>query len=133
MIVTMDERETRKTLDRHWAATEAGDYEAEHEIYHEDVVLDYPQSGERIRGRDNIRASRGAHPARRRFEIHRIFGSGNLWVTEYTIAYDDRPYYTISLMEFADGKVTHETQYFADPFVAPTWRARWTEGHNRSE
>jgi ketosteroid isomerase-like protein len=123
----MDEHETRRALDRHWAATEAGDYEAEHEIYHEDVVLDYPQSGERIHGRGNIRASRGAHPAKRRFEIHRISGSGDLWVTEYTIAYDDRPYYTISLMEFGDGKVTHETQYFADPFVAPAWRARWVK------
>ena len=123
----MDEQEIRKALDQHWAASAAGDYEAEHEIYQEDVVLDYPQSGERIHGRRNIQASRSEHPARRRFEIHRIFGSGDTWVTEYVLAYDDRPYYTISVREFSDGRVIHETQYFADPFSAPEWRSRWVE------
>jgi hypothetical protein len=123
----MDDQETRAALNRHWAASEAADYEVEHEIYQEDVVLDYPQSGERIHGRRSIRASRSEHPAKRRFEIHRVFGSGDIWVTEYVIVYDDRPYYTISLMEFSDGKVIHETQYFADPFPAPAWRSRWTE------
>jgi hypothetical protein len=125
--------EIRRALDRHWAATQTGDYTVEHEIYHENVVLDYPQSGESIHGRGNVRASRSAHPARRRFEIHRIFGSGGVWVTEYIIEYDDRPYHTISVMEFAEGKVTHEMQYFADPFVAPNWRERWVERPTRSE
>lgn len=123
----MGEQEIRAALDLHWAASESGDYESEHEIYREDAVLDYPQSGERIHGRRNIKASRGGHPARRRFEIHRISGSGDLWVTEYVIVYDDRPYYTVSIMEFDDGKVAHETQYFADPFQAPAWRSRWVE------
>ncbi len=123
----MTERQIRKALDRHWAASQAADYEREHKIYHADVVLDYPQSGERIRGRDNVRASRGSHPAQRRFDVHRIFGSGNLWVTELILSYDDRPYFTISVMEFTDGKVTHETQYFADPFGAPAWREKWVE------
>jgi hypothetical protein len=123
----MDDREIRAALNRHWAASAAGDYETEHEIYQEDVVLDYPQSGERIRGRRNLQASRAEHPARRRFEIRRVAGSGDLWVTEYVLTYDDRPYYTISVMEFSGGKVIHETQYFADPFSAPAWRARWVE------
>ncbi|HEY2747382.1 MAG TPA: nuclear transport factor 2 family protein [Polyangia bacterium] len=126
----MDEQQIRTALDRHWAASQAGDYVREHEIYHQDVVLDYPQSGERIGGRDNVQASRGAHPARRQFEVRRVVGTGNLWVTELVIAYDDRPYYTISVMEFTDGKVAHETQYFSDPFAAPAWRARWVERHS---
>ena len=123
----MDDREIRAALDRHWAASVAGDYEREHELYQEDAVLDYPQSGERIRGRHNIRASRSEHPAKRRFEIHRVFGGGDLWVTEYVIVYDDRPSHTISVMEFSDGKVIHETQYFAEPFSPPAWRSRWVE------
>jgi hypothetical protein len=106
-----------------------GDYESEHAIYQESAVLDYPQSGERIVGRSNIRASRSEHPAKRRFEIHRVFGSGDTWVTEYVIAYDDRPYFTVSLMEFSDGKVIRETQYFADSFPAPAWRSRWVVAH----
>ena len=123
----MDEQQIRAALDQHWAASQVGDYTLEHEIYHHDVVLDYPQSGERIHGRANVQASRSEHPAQRRFEIHRIFGSGNVWVTELVIVYDDRPYHTVSVMEFTDGKVTHETQYFSDPFAAPAWRARWVE------
>jgi hypothetical protein len=128
----MGEEQIRAALDRHWAASQVGDYAREHEIYHQDVVLDYPQSGERIRGRDNVQASRGGHPARRRFEVRRICGSGNLWVTELVIVYDDRPYYTVSVMEFTDGRVTHETQYFSDPFAAPAWRARWVEHEEHS-
>lgn len=124
----MDEQEIRAALDKHWAASRAGDYETEHEIYQDNVVLDYPQSGERIRGRRNLQASRAEHPAKRKFEIHRVFGSGDTWVTEYVLEYDGRPYYTISVMEFSDGKVIHETQYFADAFAAPGWRSRWVEG-----
>jgi hypothetical protein len=71
--------------------------------------------------------SRGNNPAARRFEIRRTLGSGDLWVTEYVIFYDGRAVPTVSIMEFRDGKVAHETQYFADPFEAPVWRARWRE------
>ena len=123
----MDDEKIRAALNRHWAASDASDYEVEHEIYQEDVVLEYPQSGERIHGRRNIQASRAEHPASRRFEIHRVFGSGAIWVTEYVLAYDDRPYHTVSVMEFSDGKVIRETQYFAEPFPAPAWRSRWVE------
>ncbi|MFZ3226802.1 MAG: nuclear transport factor 2 family protein, partial [Xanthobacteraceae bacterium] len=54
----MSDQEMRATLDRHWAASDANDFEAEHSIYRDDAVLEYPQSGERIRGRRNIQASR---------------------------------------------------------------------------
>jgi ketosteroid isomerase-like protein len=123
----MGDQETRAALDRHWAASAAGDQDAEHEIYHDDVVVDYPQSGERIRGRDNLQALRSNHPARLEFTIHRIIGGGNLWVTEYVIDYDGQPAFTVSIMEFRDGKVVHETQYFADPFAPPAWRSPWVE------
>ena len=121
------EAEIRAALDRHWAASDADDFEAEHQIYLEDAVLEYPQSGERIRGRRNIQASRTAQPNRKRFNVRRIIGAGDLWVTEYILTYDGQPSYTVSIMEFRDGKVAHETQYFADPFAAPAWRAQWVE------
>ena len=54
-------------------------------------------------------------------------GEGNFWVTEYVIIYEGKRAYTVSIMEFRDGKVSHETQYFADPFDAPAWRAQWVE------
>ena len=117
----------RAALDRHWAASDANDFETEHLIYRDDAVLDYPQSGERTRGRKNIQGQRASQPNKKRFSIRRIIGSGDLWVTEFILTYDGKPSYTVSIMEFVGDKVARETQYFADPFVAPASRAQWVE------
>jgi ketosteroid isomerase-like protein len=114
-------------LAQHWAASDASDFETEHRIYLEDAVLDYPQSGERFRGRRNIQMQRSNQPNKKRFTIQRIVGSGDLWVTEYILTYDGKPSYTVSIMEFKGDKVARETQYFADPFEAPAGRAQWAE------
>jgi ketosteroid isomerase-like protein len=74
----MEDREIRAALDRHWAASDANDFEAEHDIYREDVVLEYPQSGEHIRGRHRIQSSRATQPNRKRFTVRRIIGAGDL-------------------------------------------------------
>lgn len=123
----MDDNGIREALDRHWAASDANDFDAEHAIYRDDAVLEYPQSGERIRGRQNIQASRAAQPNSKRFTVRRIVGAGDLWVTEFVLSYDGRPSYTVSVMEFQDGKVVRETQYFADPFEPGPSRAQWVE------
>src|SRR6266496_2682687 len=110
-------------LNQHWAASASGDLDAEHSIYDENVVCEYPQSGEMIRGRRNLQALRGHHPGKPGgFKVRRILGAGDMWVTEYVIHYEGKPFQTISIMEFRDGKVVHETQYFAEPFEAPAWR-----------
>jgi hypothetical protein len=90
-------------------------------------VLEYPQSGERMRGRRNIQNQRASQPSKKRFIVRRIIGSGDLWITEFILTYDGKPSYTVSIMEFRDGKVAHETQYFADPFEAPAWRTQWVQ------
>ena len=123
----MDETNIRDALNRHWAASDANDFEVEHDIYHDDAVLEYPQSGERIRGRHNIQASRTAQPSDKRFTLRRIVGKGDLWVSEFIIAYDGQPSYSVSVMEFLDGKVARETQYFGDPFEPGPSRAQWVE------
>ncbi|HLZ66572.1 MAG TPA: nuclear transport factor 2 family protein [Aliidongia sp.] len=123
----MGESEIREALNRHWAASDANDFDAEHEIYRDDALLEYPQSGERIRGRHNIQASRAAQPNAKRFRVRRIVGAGDLWVTEFILTYDGRPSYTVSVMEFLDGKVAREAQYFADPFEPGPSRAQWVE------
>jgi len=117
----------RAALDQHWAASDANDFATEHLIYHEDAVLDYPQSGERTRGRQNIQNQRAGQPSNKRFSIRRILGTGDLWVTEFILTYDAKPSYTVSIMEFRGDKVARETQYFADPFTAPAFRAQWVE------
>ena len=121
------EEQIRAALDQHWAASDANDFETEHRIYLEDAVLEYPQSGERTRGRSNIQNQRANQPSKKRFSIRRIVGSGGLWVTEFILTYDGKPSYTVSIMEFRGDKVARETQYFADPFEAPAFRAQWVE------
>src|ERR1700735_5246116 len=125
----MQEEQIREALNKHWQASAAGDANAEHDIYDEDSICDYPQSGERILGPKNLQALRSHHPGKPSgFKIRRMTGTGNLWVTEYTINYQDQLAFTVSIMEFNDnGKVVHETQYFADPFEAPAWRTQWVQ------
>src|SRR5271167_2921113 len=121
------DQEIRAALDQHWAASDVNDFITEHLIYREDAVLEYPQSGERTRGRSNIQGQRAGQPSKKRFSIRRIIGSGDLWVTEFVLTYDGKPSYTVSIMEFSGVKVARETQYFADPFAAPAFRAQWVE------
>jgi ketosteroid isomerase-like protein len=123
----MTDQEIRTALDRHWTASDANDFETEHDIYLEDAVLEYPQSGERIRGRQNIQITRSKQPSKKRFAVRRVLGGGELWITEYILSYDGKPSYTVSIMEFRGNKVARETQYFADPFEASGWRAQWVE------
>ena len=123
----MEDRQIRAALERHWAASDANDFAVEHEIYRDDAVLHYPQSGERIRGRHNIQESRTVQPSEKRFAVQRMIGNGDLWVTEFVLSYDGKPSYTVSIMEFRDGLVAHETQYFADPFEPGPSRAHLVE------
>jgi len=114
-------------IERHWAASQAGDEAAEHASYAEEAALEDPQSGERFRGRRTIQGQRGHHPARREFVVQRVRGSGDLWISELVITYDGTPYDTVSLMEFRADHVVREPQYFAEPFAAATWRAQWAD------
>ena len=128
----MTDADRRAASERHWAASQAGDDVAEHAIYTDDAVLEYPQSGERFRGRRNIQGQRGHHPAPREFVVRRVRGSGDLWITELVITYDGKRYDTVSIMEFRADHVVHETQYFAEPFEAAAWRAQWADSGQRA-
>ncbi|ORV83727.1 hypothetical protein AWC11_21855 [Mycobacterium interjectum] len=123
----MGDDDVRAALSGHWAASDANDFAAEHQIYRADAVLEYPQSGERIRGRANIEASRAAQPNVKRFTVRRMLGGGGLWISELVLTYDGKPFYVVSIMEFVGGEVVRETQYFSDPFEPGPSRAQWVE------
>ena len=124
----LNKQEIRATLDRYWEATMAHDLERVHEFYHDDVVVEFPQSGERIRGKHNIYELRAHYPAKVTFKILRVLGEENLWITELAIAYNDgRPINTVGIMEFRDGKIAYETHYYTDSFEPPEWRSQWVE------
>ncbi len=99
----MDDRTVRMALERHWDASDAGDFKVEHDIYGEDAVLYYPQSGERIHGRHNIQESRSVQPNKKHFtgadelSAAAISGSPNS-----CFSYDGIPSYTVSIMEFRE-------------------------------
>ena len=121
---SMADAEIRAALDRRWIASNAGDDAGEGDIYRDDVELLYPQSGEHFRGRRSVLESRGNNPAQRRFEVRRTLGSGDLWVVEYVIFYDGRAVPTRQHHGVRRRKGrARGTQYFADPFEAPAWRA----------
>lgn len=126
-ILMHHDDDIRIALQVHWAASDVNDFDTEHRIYRDDAVLEYPQSGERIRGRDHIQASREAQPNAKRFSVRRILGGGDLWISELVMTYDGRPSHVVSIMEFQDGLVVHESQYFADPFDPGPSRAQWVE------
>jgi ketosteroid isomerase-like protein len=98
-----------------------------HDIYHEDVIVEFPQSGERIIGKRNIYELRAHYLAKLGFKVLRVRGEGSLWVSEIIITYDGRPVNVVTIMEFRDGKVAHESHYYADPFEPPEWRSQWVE------
>src|SRR3984893_12905880 len=123
----MHDDDVRDALRMHWAASDANDFETEHRIYSDDAMLEYPQSGERIRGRHNIQASRTAQPNTKRFTVRRMLGGGDLWITELVMTYDSQPFYVVSIMEFEGAQVVHETQYFSDAFEPGPSRAQWVE------
>jgi ketosteroid isomerase-like protein len=123
----MTDDDVREALRCHWEASDANDFVTEHQIYRDDALLEYPQSGERIRGRHNIQASREAQPNMKRFTVRRVLGGGDLWISEVVLTYDGEPNYVVSIMEFAHGKVIRETQYFGEAFEPGPSRAQYIE------
>ena len=107
--------------------------QAQDEMAADDMVQEWPQSGERIRGKDNIRAvamnypsGSGTNPTAR---LRRVLAPGEAWVIESVIDYGDGvPVSNVSILETNDeGKVTRQRDYFASPFEAPEWRKQWVE------
>jgi ketosteroid isomerase-like protein len=126
-MIAMHDDDVRAALLNHWTASDANDFDTEHQIYRTDAVLEYPQSGERIRGRHDIQASREAQPSTKRFTVRRVLGGGDLWISELVLTYDGEPFYVVSVMEFDGGEVVHETQYFGEAFEPGPSRAQWVE------
>jgi hypothetical protein len=102
------------------------DRDAAHEIYHEDAVLEFPQSGERFEGVKNFKPWRVNYPAKIEFELDRLRGRDHLWIAEVRSRYDGGPWnYGVTILEFRGEKVAHETIYGGEGWEAPEWRAPW--------
>jgi ketosteroid isomerase-like protein len=125
----MDERDGGQVAEAVWKALEARDWEAARGLLRDDFVQEWPQSKERIVGRDNAIAINqnfpGGLPTMR---FRRTLADGDLAVLEVELTYSDGSRYLgVSVIELRDGKVMRETDYFAQPFQAPQWRAQWVQ------
>jgi hypothetical protein len=123
--VRMDEAERRAQIRRYWEST-ADDQDITHEIYHEDAILEFPQSGERFEGVANFKEWRRQYPGAVVLEMRNLRGRGDLWVVEGSISYDGGPWQpAVNILEFRGEKVARETIYVTEPWDAPQWRAPW--------
>jgi hypothetical protein len=124
----MDDAARREQLARHWEYA-ASDQDVAHEIYHEDAILEFPQSGERFVGVANFREWRRQYPAQVEFKIRDLRGGGAFWVGETSLSYDGGPWHLgVAILEFRGDKVAHETIYVTEPWEAPEWRKLWRDG-----
>jgi hypothetical protein len=120
----MQEFEVRQLFTRLFEQMSADE---EYEFRHPDYVMEMPQSGERIRGRENMHSMQANYPGPPDIRLRRVVGAGDVWVVEMHSDYDGRIYHVVMIVEFRDGKILRETRYYADPFDAPEWRAQWVE------
>ncbi|MER7250078.1 nuclear transport factor 2 family protein [Kribbella sp. NPDC000426] len=117
----------RELLERLWSPDSelALSPEAEHEMRTEDYVLEMPQSGERIVGRDPMRAMQQEYPNPPSIQILRITGSGDNFVLLGRSDYGGEVYYVANVVEFRDGRIARETRIYGAPFDPPAWRAKY--------
>jgi len=124
----MSESGGRAAVDALVNALNASDLQALDAVFTEDVVLEFPQSGERIRGAGNRREVYRRFPSLPKVTPRRVTGSGDVWVLEASLDYGDGdPYQAVFIFQVREGKIARETGYWSKPFLAPDWRAPWVE------
>jgi ketosteroid isomerase-like protein len=123
----MDAATIREMLEQHFEHA-ASDPDRAHAMYHEDAVLEFPQSGERFTGIENMREWRSEFPSDTKVEFREVRGEGDTWIAEISITYDEGPEsFGLSILELRDGKIAREVIYVAEGFEAPEWRAKWRD------
>ena len=122
------ERTGRQVVDALVATLNAGEVAGMDDVFRDDAVIEWPQSGERIVGAANRRAIYGSFPQLPSIAPRRLTGDGALWVLEADLdCGDGDPYQTVFVFELSDGLIAKETAYWTKPFPAPDWRAQWVE------
>jgi ketosteroid isomerase-like protein len=123
----MGEKENQLAVERYFEAFASRNLEGFDDLFYEDALEEWPQSGERVRGLANMRAIAENYPGLPNVTVHNIRPAGDLVVAEAEFDYSGKIYKIVSIFEFEKGKVRKETSYFAEPFEAPDWRSQWVE------
>ena len=123
----MSDQQNQATIETLIRAINANDREAMAALFTDDVIMDFPQSGERIRGADNRKEIYQRFPSLPKVKKRQLRGAGDLWVLEADMDYDGDPYQSVFVFEMRMGLIARETAYWSKPFPAPDWRAQWVE------
>ena len=123
----MGEKENVQLVESIWNSLNSGDLGALDQVLSDDCIQEWPQSGERIRGKANIIAVNQNYPGLPKADLRRVVGGESVVVSEAALDYGGKVYHAVSIFELENGKVARETDYFAEPFEAPGWRSQWVE------
>lgn len=123
----MGEQENRRVVERLIECINDRQIEVMDELFHDDALMEWPQSGERVRGAENRRAIYGSFPQLPTITPRRLLSAGDLVIAEAMLDYGGPRYATVFVFEMRDGKIERETAYWSEPFEAPDWRAQWVE------
>lgn len=121
----MGQQENLRVVERLWKAFDALDFETAGDLLHDDFIEEWPQSGEKVRGRENFVALNKHYPGHWRVTILNMLASGDQVVSEVKLEYKDEIVYAVSFFEFNDGKISRERDYWPEPFESPEWRRQW--------
>jgi ketosteroid isomerase-like protein len=127
--MSANSEESKQIVERFWATMQTNDFKAVGELLHDDYTLEWPQSGERIRGRANFVAVNENYPAHGRWEftIHRIIAEGNEVVSDVDVTDGIVRGRVITFSIIQEGRILHQTEFWPDPFEPAEWRAQWIE------
>lgn len=121
--------DARDVVERFWATMGTNDFRAVGDLLDDDYVLEWPQTGERIRGREAFAGMNEAFPAAGRwgFTVHRVVADGSVAVSDVSVTDGRRTDRAVTFSEVRDGKILRQTEFWPDPYEPPAWRARWAE------
>ena len=120
---------SKQILEHFWETMKTNNFYTVAELLHEDYVLEWPQSGERIHGRENFAELNTYYPTEGKwqFTVNQIVAEGDLVVTDVTVTDGSRTDRAITFSTIRDGKVWRQVEFWPEPFEAPSWRAQWVE------
>ena len=122
-------QQSKQVVEQFWASMQTNDFRRVGQLLHDDYVLEWPQSAERIRGRANFIAVNENYPAHGRWEftVHQIVAEGDRVVSDLDVTDGVVKGRVITFSTVREGRILHQTEFWPDPYEAPEWRAQWTE------
>lgn len=116
-------------VENFWTTMETNDFYAVAQLLHDEFILEWPQSGERILGRDNFAALNTNFPAEGKwqFKVNAMVAENDVVVSDVSVSDGKRQDRAITFSTVRDGKIWRQVEFWPEPFEAPAWRAKWVE------